>query len=73
VLVTSDFDSHYEYNRKQCKKLKSSDKAANLSDDPDSTAHITPEFNEVITNCDLTDMEGKGTELFEYIPEFYTA
>ena len=32
----------------------SSDKAANLRDDPDSTSHITREFNEVMTNCDLT-------------------
>jgi len=50
----------------------SSDKAANLCDDTDSPSQIIPEFN-VITNCDITDMEGKGTELFEYIPEFYTA
>jgi len=51
----------------------SSDKAANLCDDPDSTSHITPEFNELITNCYLADMKGKGTGLFQYIPEFYPA
>ena len=78
MLVTSVFDTVIINTRignggKKKFEYSSSDNAVNLCDDPDSTSYITPNFNEVITNCDLTDMEGKGTELFEYIPQFYTA